>query len=276
MEDLDRAIDQAHVALELLAADDLAVRCVVAYALGGVYYVQQNIPRALATLKEASQLGEQAGNIHVAVGALSAIGGTLEQQGNLAESEEAFYRALQIGTGRGGRPLPITAGVYSGLARLRLVQKDRVSARQFALTGLELAEKMVSADNQVYCYLTLAQVEHLEGNSDEARAVLENVKRLAATHDLWPGAQEQITACETAILAAPTKRVDQGLLIDPLSERELEVLRLLAAGSSNRSIADELVIALGTVKAHTASIYGKLGVRSRTQAVARAREVGLL
>jgi LuxR family maltose regulon positive regulatory protein len=65
-------------------------------------------------------------------------------------------------------------------------------------------------------------------------------------------------------------------LIEPLSERELQVLRLVAAGKSNLEIATELVLAVGTVKAHTSNIYGKLGVRSRTQAVARARELNLL
>ena len=65
-------------------------------------------------------------------------------------------------------------------------------------------------------------------------------------------------------------------LVEPLTERELEVLELIAAGLTNQKIAEELVIALGTVKAHTSSIYGKLGVSSRTQAVARAREMKLL
>ncbi len=64
--------------------------------------------------------------------------------------------------------------------------------------------------------------------------------------------------------------------IEPLSPRELEVLRLLAGGASNRQIADELVLVTGTVKAHVLSIYRKLDVHNRTQAVARARELKLL
>jgi LuxR family maltose regulon positive regulatory protein len=65
-------------------------------------------------------------------------------------------------------------------------------------------------------------------------------------------------------------------LIEPLSTRELEVLRLVAAGKSNGQIARELVLALGTVKRHVSNICGKLEARSRTECVARARELGLL
>ena len=65
-------------------------------------------------------------------------------------------------------------------------------------------------------------------------------------------------------------------LVEPLSEREIEVLRLIADGFSNAEIAERLVIAQGTVKRHINNIYGKLGVQSRTQAVAKAREIGLL
>jgi LuxR family maltose regulon positive regulatory protein len=65
-------------------------------------------------------------------------------------------------------------------------------------------------------------------------------------------------------------------VIGPLSERELEVLRLIAAGRSNKEIASELFLAVGTIKKHTNNIFGKLGVESRTQAVARARELSIL
>jgi LuxR family maltose regulon positive regulatory protein len=65
-------------------------------------------------------------------------------------------------------------------------------------------------------------------------------------------------------------------MVEPLSERELEVLRLLAAGCSNQEIADRLILAVGTVKKHLNNIFGKLGVESRTQCVARARELKLL
>ncbi|MBI5035176.1 MAG: helix-turn-helix transcriptional regulator [Chloroflexi bacterium] len=65
-------------------------------------------------------------------------------------------------------------------------------------------------------------------------------------------------------------------LIDPLSERELEVLRLVAAGKSNDEVAEELVLATGTVKKHLSNIFGKLNAQNRTECVARARELRLL
>jgi LuxR family maltose regulon positive regulatory protein len=64
--------------------------------------------------------------------------------------------------------------------------------------------------------------------------------------------------------------------VEPLSNRELQVLRLLAAGKSNQQIADELVVVVDTVKKHVSHILDKLEAANRTQAVARARAMGLL
>jgi LuxR family maltose regulon positive regulatory protein len=79
---------------------------------------------------------------------------------------------------------------------------------------------------------------------------------------------------DTFFLSAP--RVESQPLFDPLSLREREVLRLIALGRKNREIADELVVVVGTVKAHINMIYQKLGVTNRVQAVTRARSLGLL
>jgi LuxR family transcriptional regulator, maltose regulon positive regulatory protein len=65
-------------------------------------------------------------------------------------------------------------------------------------------------------------------------------------------------------------------LVEPLSERELEVLQLVAEGFSNREIAERLYLALPTVKGHNRNIYSKLQVNRRTEAVARARALGLV
>lgn len=80
---------------------------------------------------------------------------------------------------------------------------------------------------------------------------------------------------EFARLAPPVRGIDAGLA-EPLSDREKEVLGLVARGLSNREIADELFLAEGTVKNYVTTILQKIGVRDRTQAALRARELGLL
>jgi LuxR family maltose regulon positive regulatory protein len=95
-----------------------------------------------------------------------------------------------------------------------------------------------------------------------------------------------VTSDYIARLLAAFLSVDQGIQAspppvpfpfnEPLSERELEVLHLLASGASNQEIAEELSIALSTARKHVSNIIGKLGVHNRTQAVSRGRDLGLL
>src|SRR5690349_10166203 len=73
-----------------------------------------------------------------------------------------------------------------------------------------------------------------------------------------------------------SNRLDGMLALDPLTDRELEILRLLADGMSNQEVANKLVLALSTVKWYAKQLYSKLGVNSRNHAVARARALGLL
>ena len=92
-------------------------------------------------------------------------------------------------------------------------------------------------------------------------------------------AQRLLAAFEPAAAGpAPPQpaRTAGAALIEPLHDRELEVLRLIAAGYSNREIADRLVLGLSTIKTHINHLFQKLDVASRTQAIARARELGLL
>ncbi len=92
------------------------------------------------------------------------------------------------------------------------------------------------------------------------------VRRLLAT---FPDAEpEQANLSKT--------QTSEFELIEPLSEREIEVLQLIAEGLTNQLIATRLYLSLNTVKAHTRNIYGKLGVNNRTQAGARARALGIL
>jgi LuxR family maltose regulon positive regulatory protein len=74
----------------------------------------------------------------------------------------------------------------------------------------------------------------------------------------------------------PSSDAQTAVLVESLTEREIEVLQLIALGKTNKEIARQLIVAPGTVKAHTASIYRKLDVTNRTEAASRARQVGIL
>jgi LuxR family transcriptional regulator, maltose regulon positive regulatory protein len=137
--------------------------------------------------------------------------------------------------------------------------------------------------------LTLAAPEgYLRLFVDEGRPMAELLRKLVADrrldHGSGAGPREYrsrlVEAFEQAHLPIrpPVRRgaVVVAGLIEPLSARELEVLGLLAAGKPNREIAQELVVTLETVKKHASHIFDKLGVANRTQAVARARELGLM
>ena len=97
--------------------------------------------------------------------------------------------------------------------------------------------------------------------------------RLAAsTPATWP------RSCAPAAKQTPGRRRGDppAGLAEPLTDRELEVLRLIAEGRSNQRIARDLVVALDTVKKHVTHVLAKLGAANRTEAAARARQLGLI
>ncbi|RPI30630.1 MAG: helix-turn-helix transcriptional regulator, partial [Chloroflexota bacterium] len=95
-------------------------------------------------------------------------------------------------------------------------------------------------------------------------------------HSLFVYVEKLLSAFEWAVEKQSTVQPHKAVLIEPLSERELEVLRLVAQGLTNDEISQRLVLALSTVKGHNLRIFGKLQARNRSEAVARARELGLL
>lgn len=122
-------------------------------------------------------------------------------------------------------------------------------------------EKLTSA-------LALAEVEGF------VRAFVEEGQVMARM--LYEVAADQAYAGQLLNFFSDTPQIDAGQgMVEPLNARETEVLQLLGQGLSNQEIADKLHLTLSTVKWHTSNIYGKLGVKNRTRAVARAKSIGI-
>jgi DNA-binding NarL/FixJ family response regulator len=172
----------------------------------------------------------------------------------------------------------------AGLARQERPDVMLLDVRMPKSSGLDLLETLrASGDLPPTILLTTFDDDHalLEGMRLGARGyLLKDVSLEQLT-----GAIRAVARGETVIRPAVTERVLRGLdgmsrdfeasdLPDPLTRRELEILRLMAGGYSNREIAEALGAAEGTVKNHASSILSKLGVRDRTRAVLKALEKG--
>jgi DNA-binding NarL/FixJ family response regulator len=159
--------------------------------------------------------------------------------------------------------------VLDGIAATRRLRVEQPGVRVLALTTFD-------DDEDVFSALRAGAVGYLLKDVSSDRLVEALLAAANGESVLQPSVAAKVVARfarmtdddETAPRAQP--------LVVPLSDRELEVLRLLADGSSNREIASALFLAEGTVKNHVTNVLAKLGARDRTQAALRARALGLL
>jgi len=186
---------------------------------------------------------------------------------------------------------------YVTLARALLAQGKPAEALAVLTPLLALAEHWGMVERVIRFQILTALAFHARRDEAQAMAALEHALSLAEPAGYVrpfldggePMARLLYRAVEHGIapqyvgrlLAAfpAEEAVDRGPsveMVEPLSERESQVLQCIAEGLSNREIAQRLLISLHTVKWHTSNIYGKLAVKNRTQAVARARTLGLL
>jgi LuxR family maltose regulon positive regulatory protein len=191
------------------------------------------------------------------------------------------------------------------LARIALAEYHSVHNEQLCLDALGLLERqlmLAESQNRLRSRIEILSLQalafHAKGEAAKALASLEQALTLAEPEgylrifaaegkpmiemlstlnekDLNPYAKRILVLLEPPH-NGPSSPVIPQPLIEPLSDRELDVLRLVAQGLSNQEIAQKLFVALSTVKGHNLRIFAKLQVRSRTEAVARARELGLL
>jgi LuxR family maltose regulon positive regulatory protein len=279
--------------------------------LARIRWAQGDAAGALDAIGQAEQVGvsSQVAALHNPVPAWRA-------RLLLVSGEVAAARwTSKLGLGTDDEPSYPQEAKYTALARVLLAESapgpalellDRLQAQAAAqqrtgsvleltaLRALALAASgdLISASASLADALALAAPEgYVRVFADEGAPMAHLVGRLAAAQRtgrvVFPGAvsPRYLDRLARAFRPAPTAGAAPsatrdaagiGGLAEPLSGRELEVLRLLAEGKPNQQIADELVVSLATVKKHVGHILGKLAAANRTQAVARARVLGLL
>jgi len=157
--------------------------------------------------------------------------------------------------------------LLDGVAATRHLHTEQPNCRVIVLTTFD-------DDEMVFDGLRAGAVGYLLKDAPSEK--LAEAIRVAARGEtfLQPSVAAKVVA-EFARLSRKTRQLSDSET-DPLSERELEILRLIAKGDSNREIAEALFLAEGTVKNHVTNILGKLHVRDRTQAAIKARDCGLI
>lgn len=193
----------------------------------------------------------------------------LEVVGEASNGQEALHATAQLA------PdvilMDIRMPILDGVAATRRLHADHPQAKVIMLTTFD-------DDEYVFEGLRAGAVGYLL--KDVASDKLVEAIRAAARGDsfLEPSVAAKVVAELTRLQASPTSdsRASRQPLAEPLSERELEILGLIATGASNKEIAAQLYIAEGTVKNHVTNILGKMDVRDRTQAALLGKELGLI
>ena len=193
----------------------------------------------------------------------------IEVVGEAANGQEALVQAAAL------QPqvilMDLRMPILDGVAATRRLRTEQPQSRVIVLTTFD-------EDESVFEGLRAGAVGYLL--KDVASDKLVEAIRAAARGEtfLQPSVAAKVVAEFNRLSnpARPSPIPSPQPLIEPLSERELETLRLVANGASNREIATALFITEGTVKNHLTSILGKLAVRDRTQAALKARELGLI
>jgi LuxR family maltose regulon positive regulatory protein len=260
-----RAIEEARrlaARTEVTSVDDLIAD-----------YWQAQLRLAQGDLDGVERWGKELGLDRVTEA--DAFGPARDMPARIRRYQVETWARLLVARGRLSEGLTLIGRLISVMAERGRIGRtiDLLGLQAVALHAQgELGEAMVSLERA----LALAEPEGYIRTFVEAGPRMAKLLHEAKRRGIHPEYASRLLAA-----FPPTSGKASGMaavpgLVEPLSDRELEVLRLIAGGLSNHEIAARLVLAAGTVKTHTRNIFGKLGVNSRTQAVAEARKLGIL
>lgn len=190
----------------------------------------------------------------------------IEVIGQASNGQEAVDLALKL------RPdvilMDMQMPILNGIAATRRLKQSLPECRIIVLTTFNDNETIFDA-------LRAGAVGYLLKDVGSAQ-LAESVRATARGESILDPSVAAKLVAEFSRVSSLVGGTSSEILPEPLSEREIELLRLIASGLSNREIGETLFITEGTVKNHITHILGKLGVRDRTQAALKARELGLM
>ncbi|MDO9085064.1 MAG: LuxR C-terminal-related transcriptional regulator [Anaerolineaceae bacterium] len=239
--------------------------------LGYTYVAANDLVQAANYLSRVSPHARRCGNF------LALAHATFEWvrisllQGRIDQPERVCRQELALADQPEFADYPAFCLIQLALADVLIEKKSFEEAETLLRKGLETARKTGHVFYLAQGNLIAARYHHAQGKSTIAQDDLQKAEQIAESiHNHF--LDEMIAQTRKELVSKPSP---MQALIEPLSERELEVLRLICAGKSNQEIADDLFIALDTVKRHVNNLYGKLGVRRRSQAIIESRRLGL-
>jgi LuxR family maltose regulon positive regulatory protein len=242
------------------------------YSQMGYNYVAANdLDRAADYLSRVRPHARGCGNIFALAHATMELARISLLLGRVEQAEKICRDELALTEQPAYADYPAFCLIHLGLADVLREKKSWDEAENHLQQGLETAQKSGHVLYLAQGYLLAARLHHAQGKTTQEQDDLRHAEQIAGTiHNRFLNDAVSRTRREMEFKSSPSQS-----LIEPLSERELEVLRLICAGKSNQEIADELFIALDTVKRHANNLYGKLSVRRRAQAIIEARRLGL-
>lgn len=263
----DIVIAQCSLALKYLDPELLPVRITALWMLGVAYQLRDNRSKAHKAYIEVLTLSRKMGGNIIEVMANVGLGSLKEKENRLYEAEEFYRRAV---LSNGDLPLPAICEAYLGLARICYMWNDLENSMQHVQKSVQLAKLVDSKDTILSCNIMIARIKLSQHHWKEASAMLADAKKYARDLRLL----NRLPEIEEVQAMGKQFQVVSTAHVEPLTQRELEVLQLIAHGYSNQEIGKKLFLAVDTVKGHNRRIFAKLQVGRRTEAVAIARKLG--